>query len=60
MMQMNDSAAEDEIRIVKSLNYLHLVKTYYNFPMLKEMKIYIFMEYVTGGELHARVATKVG
>ena len=60
MMQMNDPAAEDEIRIVKSLNHPHLVKTYDIFRMPKEMKICIVMEYVAGGELHARVANESG
>lgn len=58
MTQMDNADAEDEIRIVKSLNHPHLVKTYDIFRMAKQMKIYIVMEYVAGGELHARVANE--
>lgn len=51
-----DLEAEEEIRIVKSLEHPHLVKTYDVFRDAKARKIYIVMEYVAGGELFARVA----
>lgn len=60
MMEENDPEAENEIRIVKSLDHPHLVKTYDVFRAQRENKVYIVMEYVAGGELHARVVGSEG
>eukprot|EP00177_Eucheuma_denticulatum_P002386 GFKZ01004276.1.p1 GENE.GFKZ01004276.1~~GFKZ01004276.1.p1 ORF type:complete len:428 (+),score=64.82 GFKZ01004276.1:352-1635(+) len=58
--QQTDVDAEEEIRIVKSLQHPHLVKTYDVFRDVNAQKIYIVMEYVAGGELFARVAHERG
>lgn len=58
IMEKEDPAAEKEIQIVKALNHPHLVKTYDVFRSQKKRKIYIVMEYVSGGELHARIANE--
>lgn len=58
--EQTDVEAEEEIRILKSLQHRHLVKTYDVFRDAKAQKIYIVMEYVAGGELFARVANEGG
>lgn len=60
MSKANDSEAEQEIRIVKSLNHPALVRTYDVFRDEDEKRVYMVMEYVRGGELFARVANETG
>lgn len=55
-----DPTAEKEIEIIKSLNHDNLVRTYDVFRDQTQQKVYIVMEYVGGGELHARVANENG
>lgn len=60
MSLAEDVEAEEEIRIVKSLNHPNLVRTYDVFRDTTKKKTYIVMEYVAGGELFARVAGESG
>lgn len=56
----NDSEAEQEIEIVKSLDHPYLVKTYDIFRDKEKKRVYVVMEYVPGGELFSRVANESG
>ncbi len=55
-----DHIAEEEIRIVKSIQHPKLVRTYDVFRDPSKQKLYIVMEFVRGGELFARVAHEQG
>lgn len=60
MKKEGDPEAEAEIKIVKSLDHIALVKTYDVFRDEEKKRIYMVMEYVQGGELFARVANESG
>ncbi|CAN8064192.1 unnamed protein product [Agarophyton chilense] len=60
MEKGNDPDAECEIEIIKSLDHPHLVKTYDVFRSKLEKKIYIVMEFVSGGELFSRIVNDAG
>lgn len=55
-----DEIAEEEIRIVKSIQHERLVRTYDVFRDPAKQRLYIVMEFVRGGELFARVAHEQG
>lgn len=55
-----DADAEIEIEIIKSLDHPHLVRTYDVFRSKSEQKVYIVMEFVSGGELFARIVNDTG
>lgn len=56
----NDILTEEEIRIARSLDHPHLVKTFDVFRDEQAGKVHMVMEFVAGGELQARVDNEDG